>query len=220
MIEDKELSDLFKVESEEHISQIEDGLLVIEKDPGDLETMHTIFREAHSLKGAARMLGVNDVETIAHIMEEMLGKASRGEARVTPEQIDRIYMALDSVKKLVDEAVTGEEAKVDILYVIEVLNGTQAMNRKGSALKPVPHVKAPSQPKISETKKPDIPEAPKQVEVPVQIEKTQPQAEEVQPQAEEVKPVFPEPALEEKPVAKQPTVKPKTALSSLAATNR
>lgn len=157
MIEDKELSDLFKVESEEHVSQIEDGLLVIEKDPGDLETMHTIFREAHSLKGAARMLGVNDVETIAHIMEEMLGKASRGEARVTPEQIDRIYMALDSVKKLVDEAVTGEEANVDILYVIDVLNGTQSMDRKGSAPKPVPHVKAPSAPKQAEPKKTDIP---------------------------------------------------------------
>ncbi|HMZ60996.1 MAG TPA: Hpt domain-containing protein, partial [Leptospiraceae bacterium] len=78
MIEDSELRDLFQIESEEHLQIIEKGLLELEKNPNDLETLHLIFREAHSMKGASRMLGLSDIESISHLFEDMLGKASRG----------------------------------------------------------------------------------------------------------------------------------------------
>lgn len=52
MIEDQELRALFRTESEEHLHQLEDGLLRLEKNPTDQTTLEEVFRGAHSLKGA------------------------------------------------------------------------------------------------------------------------------------------------------------------------
>ncbi|MCX7997512.1 MAG: hybrid sensor histidine kinase/response regulator, partial [Leptospiraceae bacterium] len=125
MIQDEELRELFRIESEEHIQVIEKGLLELEKNPHDYETLHLIFREAHSMKGASRMLGISDIESIAHIFEEVLGKASRGEFELTSTIIDVYYEALDSIKKLVSEAVTGEKTDVDVVNVLDKLLATK-----------------------------------------------------------------------------------------------
>jgi two-component system, chemotaxis family, sensor kinase CheA len=53
MIEDQELRALFRTESEEHLHQLEDGLLRLEKNPTDQTTLEEVFRGAHSLKGGA-----------------------------------------------------------------------------------------------------------------------------------------------------------------------
>lgn len=121
MIEDQELRELFQIESEEHIQVIEKCLLTLEKNPEDYDTLHLIFREAHSMKGASRMLGISDIESIAHIFEEVLGKASRGEFKITSKQIDVYYEGIDAIKKLVNEAVTGEESDVDVILVLDKL---------------------------------------------------------------------------------------------------
>ena len=121
MIEDQELRDLFQIESEEHIQVIEKCLLTLEKNPHDYDILHLIFREAHSMKGASRMLGLSDIESIAHIFEEVLGKASRGEFQITPKQIDIYYEGIDAIKKLVNEAVTGESSDVDVISVLDKL---------------------------------------------------------------------------------------------------
>jgi two-component system, chemotaxis family, sensor kinase CheA len=121
MIEDEELRELFRIESEEHIQIIEKGLLDLEKNPKDYETLHLIFREAHSMKGASRMLGISDIESIAHIFEEVLGKASRGEFEITPSFIDTYYVALDAMKNLVHEAVTGEKTDLDVVSILDLL---------------------------------------------------------------------------------------------------
>jgi len=61
MIEDQELCSLFKMESEEHLQHLDEGLLRLESSPQDSAILEEVFRAAHSLKGAARMLGVSDV---------------------------------------------------------------------------------------------------------------------------------------------------------------
>src|SRR5919108_3236574 len=122
MIEDKELRDLFQAESEEHLQQLDAGLLALEKHPNAQATLEEVFREAHSLKGAARMLRVSDVETIAHRFEDILGAAKRGETVLSSETIDRLYRGLDAIRKLVQEAVTGEPSGVQVLSVLAQLS--------------------------------------------------------------------------------------------------
>ena len=51
-IEDDELRDLFREESSEHLSRLEQGLLELEADPRDERTLEEVYRAAHSLKGA------------------------------------------------------------------------------------------------------------------------------------------------------------------------
>ncbi len=114
MIEDEELRELFKAESEEHLQKLDDGMLHLEKFPGDLEALKELFREAHSLKGAARMLGVGEVEALAHRLEDMLGAASRGNLQFSSVLVDRLVNTLDDIRALVQEAVTGEPSSISL----------------------------------------------------------------------------------------------------------
>ncbi|MBI5375278.1 MAG: hybrid sensor histidine kinase/response regulator [Candidatus Schekmanbacteria bacterium] len=121
MIKDKELRELFRVESEEHIQGIEKGLIQLETNPDDKETLEVIFREAHSIKGAARMVGVKDVELITNRFEDILGSVRNGETKFDQSVVDIIFRGIDAVRKIVNEAVTGEPSGVDLSGVIELL---------------------------------------------------------------------------------------------------
>jgi two-component system chemotaxis sensor kinase CheA len=123
MIEDKEIRELFKAECEEHLQGLEQGLLTLEASPEDGATLQAVFRAAHSLKGAARMLGILPLERIAHEGEEFLGAVRRGQAVVSAEMADRLSVALDAMRALVQEAVTGQAAGVDVESVLSQLGG-------------------------------------------------------------------------------------------------
>ncbi len=123
MIEDDELRELFQTESEEHLQMLDDGLLRLETNPNDKSTLEEVFRAAHSLKGTARMLGVTDVETIAHHMEEELGSVRRGRGVLTSAHIDRHSVGLAAMRRLVQEAVSGTDAGVDVTRVLGQLSG-------------------------------------------------------------------------------------------------
>ncbi|MBI4714501.1 MAG: hybrid sensor histidine kinase/response regulator, partial [Nitrospirae bacterium] len=122
MIDDRELRDLFRVESEEHIRLIEKDLLRLESDPADAAALEEIFREVHSLKGASRMVGVTGVERLSHRMEDFFGLARKGKGRFAPEIFDLLYRALDAVRRLVAESVGGEPAGVDAEGLGELLS--------------------------------------------------------------------------------------------------
>ena len=126
MIEDPELRALFKAECEEHLQTLEDGLLRLEAEPGDSAMLEELFRSAHSLKGAARMLDVGGVETLAHHFEDQLGAARHGHLVLTPEITDRLYRGLDAIRRLAREASDGEAAQVDIPLALAQLRGESA----------------------------------------------------------------------------------------------
>lgn len=121
MIDDPELRELFAAESEEHLQNLERGLLHLEKHPGDLATLKESFREAHSLKGAARMLGVSDVEALAHHFEDVLGAASKGQRAFLPDDVDRLTRGLDDLRALAEESVTGKVASVSLTEALQRL---------------------------------------------------------------------------------------------------
>ncbi len=125
MIEDDEFRELFHSDCLEHIHNIEVGIVELEKNHKDPELLKSIFRAAHTMKGAAGLLGLKDIESITHILEDQLGKASKGVKDYNPEEADRIYFALDQLRLLVEEAVTGKIANVDLKKTIGILNGTE-----------------------------------------------------------------------------------------------
>ncbi|MBI4389414.1 MAG: Hpt domain-containing protein, partial [Nitrospinae bacterium] len=87
MIEDKELRDLYNVESQERLQHLEAGFLRLEREPANPAVLGELFREAHSLKGASKMVNEKDVEMLAHHMEDILGKAFGGEAAISSETV-------------------------------------------------------------------------------------------------------------------------------------
>lgn len=138
MIDDPELRALFKAETEEHLQALETGLLHLEAEPHDSAMLEELFRSAHSLKGAAGMLGVESVETLAHHFEDQLGATRRGHLVMSSALADRLYRGLDAMRRLAREASGGEAADVDLAAVLAQLRGETA------PIEPVPDESEPS----------------------------------------------------------------------------
>lgn len=126
IIEDEELRDVFKIASEEHLQKLDDGLMYLEEHPGDAAKLEELLRETHSLKGDAGMLGVKSVASLAHQMEHILGGVKRGETQLTSDISDKLSQGLEAIRKLVDEAVTGEASGVNTFYILASMMGASS----------------------------------------------------------------------------------------------
>ena len=116
----KELKEDFRLESEEHIRALTTGLIELEKTPKTEKSallIETIFREAHSLKGAARSVNMQDVESICQVLESIFGKLKNELCFLTAEQFDLIHNALDDVSKIVSGAGTKIPGNHDKLLI-------------------------------------------------------------------------------------------------------
>ncbi len=97
----------FRAELAEHLQTMNNGLLAIEqdtvKDEERAETLRTIFRAAHSLKGAARAVGITIVEQMAHSLESVLDALQKDTLQPSQEMFNACYQTLDAIQ-LVQEA--------------------------------------------------------------------------------------------------------------------
>lgn len=123
MIEDIEMRALFGAESEEHLQHLDEGLLRLETAPDEQATLEDVFRHAHSLKGSARMLGLSDVEALAHGFEDALGAAARGNQALSSEGVERLLGGLDAMRALVRQATTGQVAEVSVNATLAAMRG-------------------------------------------------------------------------------------------------
>lgn len=105
------------------MEKLETSLIHLEKNPQDVPSLEEFLREAHTLKGDSRMLGVQDVETLIHQMEETMMEVKDKQKTLTGEICDRLHYGLDAVRKLVQEAVTGEASGVQTFLVLAQLMG-------------------------------------------------------------------------------------------------
>jgi two-component system chemotaxis sensor kinase CheA len=101
----EEILNIFREESEEQIQKLNKNLLKLESNPKDYIAISELFREAHSLKGAARMIGLNDIQSIAHKLEDVIGQAKEGYIIFNPEIIDTLCRAVDCISSIVDESI-------------------------------------------------------------------------------------------------------------------
>jgi len=109
-IQDLELRNLFRIESSEHLQKLDAGLLQLEKTPSDQALIAEVFREAHSLKGSARMLGLIDIQELANKVEDMLGEARSGKTIVSAEILKPQWEILDRIRQIVSEVVGDTKA--------------------------------------------------------------------------------------------------------------
>ena len=109
MIVDERLRDLFRLESDDYLQQLDDGLLQLERRPDDDGAVEALFRAAHSLKGAAHMLGFDALEILAHRLEEMLNAARRDAAARSAEHVVGMLQQLDGIRSAVAHALMADE---------------------------------------------------------------------------------------------------------------
>jgi two-component system, chemotaxis family, sensor kinase CheA len=145
LIEDEVLREIYKTTSEERLQKLEAGLLHLEKYPNDETTLNELLREAHSLKGDSRSADLEQVETLTHVVEDILLGIQRQHIILTSEVSDRLYRGLDAIALLVKEAVTGQRIEVDTAGVLEQLKAVVAAPRRPESL-PVSPEKVQSKP--------------------------------------------------------------------------
>ena len=96
---DTSLIDLFRMEAENQIRVLEDGLVALERDQR-AEQVEPLMRAAHSLKGAARIVGLDQAVGLAHSMEDMLQAAQHGLRHLSARDIDLLLRGADRFKQL------------------------------------------------------------------------------------------------------------------------
>ena len=74
---DKEFLQTFRAEAEERLHNLAEGLMIPENAPGDEELLKKLFREAHTLKGAAGMMGFDTVRDLSHRVEDLLSSVQK-----------------------------------------------------------------------------------------------------------------------------------------------
>jgi two-component system sensor histidine kinase and response regulator WspE len=92
--------DLFRAEAETHAAALSEGLLAIEADPTDLSHVDKLMRAAHSLKGAARIIGLDSVVELAHTMEDCFLSVQKGSERLTSARVDQLLRGVDVFQQL------------------------------------------------------------------------------------------------------------------------
>lgn len=100
-----EIFKIFQVESEEIISKLNNSLLDLEKKPNNKDVILSLFRDAHTLKGASRMVGLNNVQTVAHKMEDVLGLAKENQIQLNSKVVDILYKTVDFLADMIQKSI-------------------------------------------------------------------------------------------------------------------
>lgn len=100
----RELRATFVVEAREHLQTLSQSLIELEAGPQAetrLALLETVFRAAHSLKGAARTVDASEIESVCQLLEDVLARQQREQSLPKPEAIDVMHRALDTIGTLV-----------------------------------------------------------------------------------------------------------------------
>ncbi len=155
----KRLLDTFKVEAEEHITAITSGLIELEKarEPQrQMEIIEAIFREAHSLKGAARAVNRTEIEAVCQEVENIFASLKRNRIDLTPELFDVAHRAVDTLVgfRSIPETEKAPAEPSAVTKLLEALEGKGKGTRvpqKPPAETTSPQIAQPLIPKLTET---------------------------------------------------------------------
>ena len=118
---DASLFELFKLEAEAQTQVLSAGLLALERSPTQADQLEACMRAAHSLKGAARIVGVDAGVSVAHVMEDCLVSAQEGRLLLQPDHIDALLSGTDLLMRI---ATPGDNpvGQGDVDAYVERLN--------------------------------------------------------------------------------------------------
>jgi chemotaxis protein histidine kinase CheA len=130
---DPALLELFQAELDTHVPVLSEGLLALEKEGPQPKRLEALMRAAHSIKGAARIVGVETAVKVSHAMEDCLVAAQKSQITLDPDGVDVLLRGVDVLTTVKEGGITEEPALTALLTALTAL-------REGR--KPAPAVKA------------------------------------------------------------------------------
>lgn len=162
---DASLLELFSLEAEAQTQVLSAGLMALERNPTQADQLEACMRAAHSLKGAARIVGVDAGVSVAHVMEDCLVAAQEGRLRLSAEHIDALLQGTDLLMRIATPGDAGAQATLPV-FLAQMAN---LLDPGSAALPPAP-------PAV-----PALPEAPAQTvqaePLPLPVEPLEPEPE-------------------------------------------
>jgi two-component system chemotaxis sensor kinase CheA len=97
---DAEILEVFREEATERLDRMVETLLALESGDAPADAIDSLFRDVHSIKGSAGMVGIEDVRTIAHSIEDVL-EESRDRGTFPPELVEPMLQSTDAMRRAI-----------------------------------------------------------------------------------------------------------------------
>ena len=127
----------FLVESAENLDLLDRELVRLEKDPHNRDTLASVFRTIHTIKGTCGFLGFTKLESIALVGENLLSKLLDGELALNPDittallqMVDAIRQVLASVEAMGNEGERNDHSLIEIFCCNVLIYFDLASKRK------------------------------------------------------------------------------------------
>jgi two-component system, chemotaxis family, sensor kinase CheA len=116
----------FLVESNENLDLLDRELVRLEKDPQNRDTLASVFRTIHTIKGTCGFLGFTKLESVAHVGENLLSRLRDGEVALNPEIATALLRMVDAIRQMLQSIeVSGNEGERDDRDLIDTLTRLQ-----------------------------------------------------------------------------------------------
>lgn len=142
--------DLFRMEVETQTAILTDGLLAVERDPNAHDRLEALMRAAHSLKGAARMIGYTAAVRVAHAMEDCFVAAQATGSLSAMPDVDALLYGVDLLARLarasdaaIESGEVEEQAEIDAFLASLVPSGAAPVSGPALAVSVVGPAPAP-----------------------------------------------------------------------------
>ena len=121
---DEEFIATFRAEANERLANLSEGLLSFENKVPDEESIKSLFREAHTLKGSAGMMGLEPIKRLAHRIEDILGSVQKGQLKLGQGLTDLLLETIDRIESLLPDGSAAMVADDDISDLMERLGNS------------------------------------------------------------------------------------------------
>ena len=107
----------FQEEATDLLQRLNEGIIALEAEPSNRDLIDQYLRDAHTLKGSSRMVGLMEIADVAHRMEDVMVKVREGEIAYTADMSDTFFEALDTVLFLAENAGKPAASEMDLTGV-------------------------------------------------------------------------------------------------------
>jgi two-component system chemotaxis sensor kinase CheA len=121
---------LFIEEAKEHVEVLTKSLLILEKDPKNIDVLNMLFRSAHTLKGSSAMMGYKDFSELTHAMEDIFDSMRRG-SQPSSDLVSILLECVDVLTSRLNRIQGNEDGEIEVAQFVQRLH--QASDRAESS---------------------------------------------------------------------------------------
>lgn len=116
----KRYAELFRAESRERLAEMNTSLLALERGEG-IERVAELFRAVHTVKGMSAAMGYDAVRQLSHALETLLDQLRRGQTTITPEVIEALFDAVDTLEAAIAAVSEPSRKRVEVAATVATL---------------------------------------------------------------------------------------------------